>query len=142
MSALIRFGLLLPAISFSTITSCSRGQWVASAYYFPIGAETLTPVTSDNIEKRGALCAISNPSDVSEIKELFDSAMSPTRPEHAFTNKRVRVKVLENTGRGDELIAIVENEGAIRRGDADRLLPANALTRLEEILHAACEWRR
>jgi hypothetical protein len=108
-------------------------------YYFPIDAETLTPVSSDDIEKLGGPFTISNSNVVSEVKKLFESAVAPTKAEHAFSNRKVRVKVLENTGRGDEVIAIVENEGVIRRGNTDRVLSEDAMKRLKEILEATCK---
>jgi hypothetical protein len=39
-------------------------------YYFPIGAETLTPVTSTNIQERGRRCEIHSVGDIGKIKNV------------------------------------------------------------------------
>jgi hypothetical protein len=84
-------------------------------YYVPIGVETLTPITSTNIQERGRHCEIRSTEDIDKIKSVLRDAVKPASQK--FSDKRVRVKLLEATNAGDGLLAVVENEGEVRFPD-------------------------
>lgn len=120
-------------------TTIAKGERMLRIHYFPIGAETLTPVTTENIEKRGERCEISSPEDVARIKHILGSAVAASRPEEAFTDKAVRVKMLEGTGGGQALIAVVENEGTVRQAGTDNVLSPAALKELKRLIERRCK---
>src|ERR1035437_4713415 len=74
-------------------------------YYVPIGVETLTPVTSTNIQDRGRHCEIRSTEDIDKIKNVLRDAAKPASQK--FSDKRVRVKMLESSNSGDGLLAVV-----------------------------------
>ena len=86
-----------------------------TVYYFPIGAETLTPITSASIQERGRHCEIRSSEDVSKIKKVLHDAAKLASQK--FSDSAVRVKLLEASSEGDRLLAIVENEGEARFSD-------------------------
>jgi hypothetical protein len=121
--------------------SCSQGGAVLSIQYVPIGIETLTAVTSENVEQRGASCVVTRPSDVAEIKRIIASASPVARDEDMFTNMAVRVRILEKSREGGErLFAIVENHGPVRCGNANQVLSEKALADLKRLIEGACNF--
>jgi hypothetical protein len=81
-------------------------------YYFPIGAETLVPITSESIEQRGRRCEIRATNDIRAIRKVLDSATDPTSEK--FSNMLVRAKLFEISAMGSKLIAVAENNGLVK----------------------------
>lgn len=145
---LFRRRLLLIALAAVLFTGfgCKRskqrevGGYVIQAYYIPIGVETLTAVTSENIENRGNRCLIDSKGDIELLKKLIASGRSPSAPDDVFTNKGVRVKLIEKTPQGSTLLAIVENEGYVRRADGhDRVITPKDLAALKQLMENHCK---
>jgi len=110
--------------------------------YAPIGAETLTAITTENIDVGGADCVLSAQADVSEIMKILDSAAPVAPGEHRFTDKTVRVKIFEKVDdAGEHLMAIVENTGVVRRGAVDQVLSPGALGDLKTLIEEAFQSR-
>ncbi len=109
-------------------------------FYIPIGAETLTPVTSENIEQRGHRCDIRSTKDMHTIRKVLDSATSPTSFQK-FTNLTVRVKLLEISATGGKLIAVVENDGMVRFASGkERFISIEEMKSLKRVIEEQCEW--
>ncbi len=121
---------------------CSRVQGDEGArkmtvYYFPIGAETLTPITSANIQERGRHCEIRSSGDIGKIKEVLHDAAKP--PSQKFSDSAVRVKLLEPSTEGDRLLAIVENEGEVRFSDGtEGQISRRGLGTLKKVIERQC----
>jgi hypothetical protein len=110
-----------------------EGVTKITVYYFPIGAETLTPVTSANIQERGTYCEIRSSEGIRNIKTVLHDAGKPTSQK--FSNYRVRVKLLE----GDRLLAIVENEGEVRFSDgAEGQISGRGLDTIKRVIESQC----
>lgn len=140
----MRSGLwvLVLAALIIVVVGCHRVQEHAEVgkmtiYYFPIEIETLTPVTSTNIEERGRRCEIHNIEDIEKIKNVLRGAAKPAS--QGFSDKAVRVKLLEASPKDDMLVALVEHEGEVRFADGtEGTLPRRDLDRLENIIEARC----
>lgn len=131
------------AILAVVICGCSgpqpqNGTGKLTIYYVPIGIETLTPVTSANIEERGRRCEIRSILDIEKIKsELSAAAKSPSRK---FSDMTVRVKIFETSAAGDGLLAVLENEGEVRFSDGtERSLSPGALKNMKKIIETKCK---
>lgn len=108
-------------------------------FYVPIGAETLTPVTSENIEQRGHRCDIRSTKDIRTIRKVLDSATSPTSFQK-FTNLTVRVKLLEISATGGKLIAVVEKDGMVRFASGqERFISTEGMKSLKRVIEEQCE---
>jgi len=109
-------------------------------FYVPIGMETLKPVTSENIEKRGRACLIEATGAIKEIRKILAEAQPPARPEQRFTNTTVRVKIAEaqHTAGRQDVIALVEDDGLSRIGDKDYVLSRERLLRLKRLIESSC----
>lgn len=126
--------LCLAAMNLAMI-ECSQDGTMLRIHYVPIGIETFTPVTSENIEQRGAVCIISKPSNVAEIKRIIVSATPATRDEDMFTNMAVRVKIEETDRKvGEHWVAIVDNHGPVRIGVGNQRLSEHALGDLKMLI--------
>jgi hypothetical protein len=111
---------------------------VLRVYYFPIGAETLTPVTSENIDVRGTACVFKQ-GDAAEIMRILGSATAVADGEQMFTDNAVRVKIVENRDdAGGDLVAVVENEGVVRYRGVVQVLSAVALSDLKNVIESGC----
>jgi hypothetical protein len=104
-------------------------------YYFPIDAETLRPVTSENIEQRGARCRITDPSEVRRLEAILASARAA---EAVFTNRAVRIKIIDERASRMKVKAIVEKEGGVRIGATDRFIEESALAELKTMVERRC----
>jgi hypothetical protein len=105
-------------------------------YYFPIGAETLTPVTSANIEERGRHCEISSAKDIYAIKNVLDSAKPSSQN---FSDRAVRVKLIEASDTGDKLLALVENDGAVRFATGkEGMISSKGMETLKKVIDPQC----
>lgn len=106
-------------------------------YYFPIGAETLTPITSANIQERGRHCDIRSGEDIDKIKKVLHDAAKPASQK--FSDSAVRVKLLEASSEGDRLLAIVENEGEVRFSDGtEGQISRRGLDTLKKVIESQC----
>jgi len=106
-------------------------------YYFPIGAETLTPITSTNIQERGRRCEIHSAQDIDKIKNVLRGAAKPKSQK--FSDRAVRVKLLEPSNAGDELLAVVENEGEVRFSDGrEGFISQKGLKTIKKLIEAQC----
>jgi hypothetical protein len=82
-------------------------------------------------------CFINGERDVAEMMRMLGSATAVG--EHMFTDKRVRVKIVEVDGdAGERLVAIVENEGVVRRGGVVEMLSSGTLSDLKRLIEAHC----
>ena len=128
-------------VAGSAMIGCSRDSAMLRIHYVPIGIETFTPVTADNVEERGAMCVVNAPSDVAEIKRIITSATPAVRDEEIFTDMAVRVKIMEKSSEtGERLVAIVENHGPVRIGSTNRVLSGNGLADLKKLIERACKF--
>lgn len=133
-------GLAMMNCSQARVSSSQDGAML-NIHYVSIGVETYTAVTSENVEQRGSACVVTKPSDVAEIRRILASATPALRNEDMFTNKAVRVKITEKSdGIGEHLVAIVENHGPVRSGNANRVLSEKALVDLKKLIEAACKF--
>jgi hypothetical protein len=106
--------------------------------YFPIEAETLTPVTSANIQERGRYCEIHSAKDTEMIKSVLRGATKPSS--HKFSDHRVRVKLIETSSEGDKLIAFVEKEGEVRFADgSEGTISPGGMKVFKNIINAQCK---
>jgi hypothetical protein len=80
-------------------------------YYVPFAVETLTPITSANIQERGKRCDVASAEDIIRIKNVLRAAAKPAPQK--FSDKRVRVKLLEPSAAGAQVLAVVEKEGEV-----------------------------
>lgn len=104
-------------------------------YYVPIGAETLTAVTSANIEHRGARFEIQSAKDICAIMKVLDAATRPAPQK--FTDMAVRVKLLEVTDKGDKLLALIENDGLVMfPAGEDGVIPSRGMNTLKKVIEA------
>ena len=122
---------------------CCRAQddssesGMLTVYYFPIGAETLTPITSASIEERGKHCEIHRSANTRKIKKILHDAVKP--PSQKFSDTAVRVKLLEASSDGNRLLAIVENEGEVRFPDGtEGQVSRKGLSTLKKVIESQC----
>jgi len=124
------------------IGGCSRvqgdeGVKKMTVYYFPIGAETLTPITSASIQERGRHCEIRSSTDIGKIKKVLHDASKPASQK--FSDSAVRVKLLEASGEDERLLAIVENEGEVRFSDGtEGQISRRGLDTLKKVIESQC----
>jgi hypothetical protein len=136
---LISLGIALAMICGTS--SGLRGQERATkrkVFYFPIGAETLTPVTSSNIEQRGRFCEIRSTKNIYTIKNALDSAVSPLSQK--FSDLTVRVKLIEATDMGDKLLAAVENDGEVRFATGkEAIISPRGMKAIKKVIETQCQ---
>ena len=109
-----------------------------TVYYVPIDVETLTPVTSANIQERGKRCVIHSTKDIDKIRDVLHAASSAAS--RKFSDKRVRIKISETPNSGDELPAVVEKEGEVRFSDGkEPVLSRKELKEIEKIIETECK---
>jgi hypothetical protein len=106
-------------------------------YYVPFAVETLTPITSANIQERGKRCDVPSAEDIVKIKNVLRAATKPASQK--FSDKRVRVKLLEPSAAGDQVLAVVEKEGEVRFPDGtEGQLSKEDLKALRKIVEDRC----
>jgi hypothetical protein len=137
---LISLGIALAVVVVVFGSNCGlRGQereGKMKVYYFPIGAQTLTPVTSANIEERGRHCEISSAKDIYAIKNVLDSAKPSSQN---FSDRAVRVKLIEASDTGDKLLALVENDGAVRFATGkEGVISSKDMETLKKVIDPQC----
>jgi len=133
----INLATLALAIGGCCVAQGHEGLANMTIYYFPIGAETLTPITSTNIQERGRRCEIHSAEDVDKIKSVLRGAAMPTSQK--FSDRAVRVKLLEPSNAGDGLLAVVENEGEVRFSDGrEGLISQKGLKTIKKLIEAQC----
>lgn len=137
----LRLCVLQLATLAMVIGGCGRihgdeGAKKMTVYYFPIGAETLTPITSANIQERGRHCEIRGSGDIDKIKKVLHDAAKPSQK---FSDSAVRVKLFEASTEGDRLLAIVENEGEVRFSDGTggKISP-RGLDTIKKVIESQC----
>jgi hypothetical protein len=119
---------------FGGTIGCKKSSAMVSVYYVPIGLETLVPVTSENIARVARRCEVSDPAVAEEIIEL-SVAGQPIQGQRRFSAQRLRVKVVESARDGGQsVIALVDNEGYVKRETDERMLNAAAFRKLQAIL--------
>ena len=135
---LIKLAILALAIG-GCVVQGHGGVANMTIYYFPIGAETLTPITSTNIQERGRRCEIHSAEDIEKIKNMLRGAAKPTSSQK-FSDRAVRVKLLEPSNAGDGLLAVVENEGEVRFSDGrEGFISQKGLKTIKKLIEAECK---
>jgi hypothetical protein len=133
----IKLATLALAICGCGVVQGHEGVANMTIYYVPIGAETLTPITSTNIQERGRRCEIHSAQDIGKIKNVLRGAAKPTSQK--FSDRAVRVKLLEPSNAGDELLAVVENEGEVRFSDGrEGFISQKGLKTIKKLIEAQC----
>jgi hypothetical protein len=133
----IKLATLALAIGGCGVVHGHEGVANMTIYYVPIGAETLTAVTSTNIQERGTRCEIHSAKDIDKIKSVLRGATKP--PSQKFSDGRVRVKLLELSNASDGLLAVVDNEGEVRFPDGtEGLISRRGLETIKKIIEAQC----
>jgi hypothetical protein len=146
-----KFAIILSAASVLLSWSCSTASQGSSApaegstkrvrlkiFYVSIGSETLTPITSENIEKRARPCIVVSQPDVTRIKKIIGTVVPPSS-DQTFDDKRVRVKMVEEEADGaDDLLAIIDNEGEMRTRTGRAHLANSTLQQLKNAVEKVC----
>lgn len=115
----------------------NSGANMVQVFYLPIGMETLVGVSTNDLETRGKRCRIDTKRDVDKIMRILNSARPVKAPGEAFEDKTVRVKLVEETQQGMHVIAVVENQGSLKRGDgSEGVLSPSDLSDLKKIIEA------
>lgn len=139
-SCICGIGLAALALFFGACTGAQRHEGVSNMtiYYFPISAETLTPITSANIQERGKRCEVHSAKDIGKIRDVLRAASSPTSQN--FSDKAVRVKILDTSSAGDGLSAVVEKEGEVRFSDGkEAQISQKGLETIKKIIETVCK---
>ncbi len=128
---------LVFAIGCSSVARGHEGATKMTIYYVSFSVETLTPITSENIQERGIRCDVSSAEDIATIKSvLHDVTKSESQK---FSDKRVRVKRLEPSVAGDQVLAVVEKEGEVRFPDGtEGQLSERDLKTLRKVVEVWC----
>jgi hypothetical protein len=133
----IKLATLALAIGGCGVVQGHEGVANMTIYYVPFGVETLTPITSTNIHERGRRCEIHSAEDIDKIKSVLRGATKP--PSQKFSDRRVRVKLLEPSNAGDGLLAVVEKEGEVRFSDGmEGSISRKGLETIKKIIESQC----
>lgn len=130
---------LLPSCHRSaahTAAADSQPQPELVIYRFPFKAETLYPVTMENIATRGARCAVGEPKSIGDILATLDRADGAVAP-NTFKNENVRLLFVRSGVR----VAAVEKDGQMQIAGKDRQLPREQKQLLEGLVQASCRAR-
>jgi hypothetical protein len=133
-------GLATLALFFGGCLGAQGHEGVSSMtiYYFPIDAETLTPITSANIQERGKRCEIHSAKEIEKIRVVLRAASSPAS--QTFSDRRVRMKISETSNSGAGLSAVVEKEGEVRFSDGkEAVLSRKGLEIIKKIVETECK---
>jgi hypothetical protein len=133
----IKLATLALAIGSCGVVQGREGVAEMTIYYAPFAVETLTPITSANIQERGKRCDVHNAEDIDKIKKVLRSATKPSVQQ--FSDRRVRLQLLEPSGAGDHVIAVVDKEGGVRFSDASEgSLSSKDLETLKKLIKVRC----
>jgi hypothetical protein len=100
----------------------------------------MSPITIEKIDKDGVVCCFGSGTEIAELTKILASASPPTLPEHVFHDQQVRVKIDEVRGGANQnIIAIVEEGGVVRRDGFDRVLSAGAMEELKRVVETRCK---
>jgi hypothetical protein len=106
-------------------------------FYGGIGIETLVGITPEHLEKFGKPCIVSEPHYVGLIKGILATA-NPHKFLGPDSDFNARVKIYEQSERGQSLLAIVDESGATRDTSGDGWLSRQALNTLRVVIEKAC----
>jgi len=73
-----------------------------------------------------------------DIKRLLLSVAPRANTPNIFTDKAVRVLVLEVSAGGETQLAVVENDGIVRRSDIESVLDPGRLEQLKDLIEKSC----
>jgi hypothetical protein len=133
----IKLATLALAIGSCGVVHGHKGVASMTIYYVPFEVETLTPVTSDNIQERGRSCKIQSTKDIDRIKSVLRGAAKPAPQK--FSDKRVRVKLLEPSDTSDVLLAVIEKEGEVRFADGtEGQISRRDLDTIKKVIESQC----
>jgi hypothetical protein len=133
----IKLATLALAIGGCGVVHGHKGVASMTIYYVPFEEETLTPVTSANIQERGIRCEIHSTKDIDRIKSVLRAATKP--PSQKFSDRRVRVKLLEPSNATDGLLAVIEKEGEVRFSDGrEGFISQKGLKTIKKLIEAQC----
>jgi hypothetical protein len=133
----IKLATLALAIGGCGVVHGHGGVASMTIYYVPFEVETLTPVTSANIQERGERCNIHSTKDIDRIKSVLRGAVKPAPQK--FSDKRVRVKLLEPSDASEVLLAVIEKEGEVRFSDGrEGFISRKGLETVKKIIEAQC----
>jgi hypothetical protein len=132
----IKLATLALAIGGCGVVHGQAGVANMTIYYVPFGVETLTPITSTNIQERGRHCEIHSAKDIDKIKSVLRGAKPASQK---FSDERVRVKLLEPSNASDGLLAVIEKEGDVRFSDGkEGSISQKGLETIKKIIEAQC----
>jgi hypothetical protein len=133
----IKLATLALAIGSCGVVQGREGVAKMTIYYVPFAVETLTPITSANIQERGRRCDVHSAEDIDKIKNVLRGATKP--PFQKFSDRRVRLQLLEPSVTGDHVLAVVEKEGEVRYSDgSEGSLSLKDLETLKKIVKVQC----
>jgi hypothetical protein len=133
----IKLATLALAIGSCGVVQGREGVAEMTIYYVPFAVETLTPITSANIQERGKRCDVHSAEDIDKIKKVLRGATKP--PVQKFSDGRVRLQLLEPSVAGDHVLAVVEKEGEVRFSDGtEGSISPKGLKTFKKIVEAQC----
>jgi hypothetical protein len=133
----IKLATLALAIGSCGVVQGREGVAKMTIYYVPFAVETLTPITSANIQERGQRCEVNNGEDADKIKKVLRSVTKP--PAQQFSDRRVRLQLLDPSVAGDHVLANIEKEGVVRFSDgSEGSLSLTDLKTLQKLVKAQC----
>ena len=120
---------LIIALILIISISCAKQSKVATVkvYYFPIGAETYTPITMKDIEKR-SLSSIKinlNNKLLKFIKSIINKSNIGK-----FDNKIVRMKIIYPNGK----IIYIDNDGGVNDFSSNLKMDKQALYKIKNLI--------
>jgi hypothetical protein len=112
--------LAMPATAVSE--KCGQSNRALRVYYYPLSVETLVDITAQNIMETGDIYDLTKRAQIAKLNAALSSATTLAN-EPAFSDRRVRIKVVERTSK--RVVALVDNEGVVWScGPYRRLSPA------------------
>lgn len=133
----IKLATLALAIGGCGVVHGYKGVASMTIYYVPFEVETLTPVTSANIQERGSRCQIHSTKDIDRVKSVLRGAVKPAPQK--FSDERVRVKLLEPSDTSDVLLAVIEKEGEVRFSDGtEGQISRRGLDTIKKVIESQC----
>jgi hypothetical protein len=138
---LVSLGIALAIVALVFGSGChlnsQKAKEMMKVNYVPIGVETLTPVTSANIEARGRYCEIRSDREIFAIKKVLNSAVRSSSQE--FTDLVLRVKLIEVFDTGNTLLTLVENDGRVRFANGEGgLISSRNMDTLKKVIETQC----
>jgi hypothetical protein len=129
---------IMLALAALTLFGCSvRHTARLTLHYFPVGAETLTAVTSENITKRSRPCVIESSEDAERITTLLDSG-APAQG-NKFGDFAVRLRADVERRDKSKAIYFMDNDGNVKGAPAGlHRLSEDSLKHLVEVIERRC----